>query len=204
MGLGRAAVENLCRAMLQDTIIRDYINAGPPFLGESHFKDKDCVKTLGARWNCENKKWVACNKQVLAKLIRSTKWLPTGFTQNESIDILQIIEKAFAPVAANCEEMLFDRRAKGANCLELSTGLRKSINFALTIVCALRYVFLTRASFCKWVTTQLIIERTWKLLSTARFALTHTHATNAVCCLIRGFSLGLSVTALSDVNGKCV
>jgi len=159
VGLGRAAVENLCRAMLQDTIIRDYINAGPPFLGESHFKDKDCVKTLGARWNCENKKWVACNKQVLAKLIRSTKWLPTGFTQNESIDILQIIEKAFAPVAANCEEMLFDRRAK---------------------------------------------ERTWKLLSTARFALTHTHATNAVCCLIRGFSLGLSVTALSDVNGKCV
>lgn len=131
MGLGRAAVENLCRAMLQDTIIRDYINAGPPFLGESHFKDKDCVKTLGARWNCENKKWVACNKQVLAKLIRSTKWLPTGFTQNESIDILQIIEKAFAPVAANCEEMLFDRRAKGNNTIDHRKDMEIAFNGTL-------------------------------------------------------------------------
>ena len=45
--------------LFEDTIIQEYIDAGPPYLGESAFKDKDIVKSLGARWNGENKKWAA-------------------------------------------------------------------------------------------------------------------------------------------------
>lgn len=94
-----------------DTMINEYLGAGPPFLGESGFKDKEFVKSLGARWNGDNKKWAAGSREALAQLIRSNKWLPTGFTYHAALTMLQIVEK---PVKAGTVGggMKFDRRNK--------------------------------------------------------------------------------------------
>jgi hypothetical protein len=118
-------------------MIQEYIGTGPPYLGESGFKDKELVKSLGARWNGENKKWAAGSREALAQLIRSNKWLPTGFTYHEAISMLQVLEKPVETKAAS-GGMKFDRR--GENDLKFNPRKDKEV--------ALNGSVLTYARFC--------------------------------------------------------
>ena len=97
--------------MQTDSLAIEYLAAGPPFLGESTFKDKELVKSLGARWNAENKKWAAGNRDVLATLIRSNRWRPTGLTLGEAVTVLDTVEaNTIKEYNGGC--MKFDRRGE--------------------------------------------------------------------------------------------
>jgi len=93
-------------------VVQEYINAGPPYIGESNFKDKELVKSLGGRWNGESKKWAAGSKYALAQLIRSNKWLPSGFTYNAAMSMLQLLETSVQSVAGGGCGIKFDRRGE--------------------------------------------------------------------------------------------
>lgn len=96
---------------------RQYVNSGPPFIGESHFRDKDAVKANGGRWNSDHKKWEARTIESLRALITSRKWTPCGFTATASYYMIEHIDKGgYAPAVVGTPvavgKLLFDRRGE--------------------------------------------------------------------------------------------
>jgi len=90
-----------------------YVDAGPPYIGESHFRDKDSVKANGGRWNSGHKKWEARNLESLRALIKSNLWKPCGFSRKASYCMVEHINTVAPPPAATpmaAGKPLFHRR----------------------------------------------------------------------------------------------
>lgn len=96
--------------------VTEYIKAGPPYAGDSSFKDKERVKQLGARWG-ENKKWVAHTQEVLKALIESRLWIPCGLGSSGAADLVnQLYKMQEAQARTSGGKLCFDRRdPKGCN-----------------------------------------------------------------------------------------
>ena len=88
--------------MLKD--VQDFLESGPPWLGESHFEKRAEVKSAGARWNANAKKWSANNKRTLSSLIDGGYWVPCGrsdaFAQ-EVVRFLRAQERSLADSEMN-------------------------------------------------------------------------------------------------------
>lgn len=90
-----------------------YVARGPPFVGESDFKDKAKVKASGGRWNGSKKKWEAQSLEDLGVLVRSGAWLPVGYDEGISTYILIAIDRVEALRIKRVENsgiLLFNRR----------------------------------------------------------------------------------------------
>lgn len=92
---------------------KQYVDSGPPYLGESHFRDKDAVKANGGRWNSDHKKWEARDLHSLRALINSKLWTPCGFSRGAAWYMVDHIDKGASvqvatPVAVG--RLLFHRR----------------------------------------------------------------------------------------------
>lgn len=86
-------------------LAREYLESGPPYTGESHFRDKDRVKSLGARWG-ENKKWVAHTHAALKALIESRLWTPSGLGRWGGAEVVNLLYN----MEQQRSDPLFDRR----------------------------------------------------------------------------------------------
>jgi hypothetical protein len=97
----------------EEDAARQYVDSGPPYLGESHFRNKDAVKGNGGRWNSDHKKWEARDLQSLRALIKSNLWTPCGFSRAAAYCMVEHIDKgASVPVATPVVvgKLLFHRR----------------------------------------------------------------------------------------------
>lgn len=88
---------------------KQYVDSGPPYLGESHFRNKDGVKSHGGRWNSDHKKWEARDMHSLRALIKSTLWSPCGFSRAAAWCMVDHIDKG-ASVSVVVGKLLFHRR----------------------------------------------------------------------------------------------
>lgn len=89
---------------------KEYLESGPPYAGDSHFRDKDRVKQLGARWG-DNKKWVAHTHEALKALIESRLWTPCGLGSSGAADVVNLLYKMQeAPARVVGGKMRFHRR----------------------------------------------------------------------------------------------
>ena len=88
---------------------QSYLRNGPPWKGESHYRDKDVVKQFGGRWDGESKMWVAPSYDALEKMIKSTKWVPFGFSK-EGARLVLLGIKGGLSVSSGEDELYFDRR----------------------------------------------------------------------------------------------
>jgi hypothetical protein len=89
---------------------KEYLDAGPPYAGDSKFGDKERVKQLGARWG-DDKKWVAHTHEVLKALIESRLWTPCGLGSLGAADVVNLLYKMQeTPTHAPGGKMRFDRR----------------------------------------------------------------------------------------------
>jgi len=97
----------------EEDAARQYVDSGPPYIGESHFRNKDAVKANGGRWNSAHKKWEARDVESLRALIQSNLWTPCGFSRAEAYCMLEHIHLgACVPVATSVAvgKFLFHRR----------------------------------------------------------------------------------------------
>lgn len=98
----------------EEGFANSYLKKGPPFLGDSSFRDKDAVKANGGRWNSEFKKWEARSREDLVKLLRSKVWLPVGMSQSGAQSVLMVVGTLVGTQGSKKrypDGFLFDRRA---------------------------------------------------------------------------------------------
>lgn len=93
-----------------EEFVQSYLKKGPPYPGDSNFKDKAQVKDNGGRWNGELKKWEARSEEDLAKLIGSGLWVPCGWTKDYARNILSALHNNKRKSDDGVDEMYFDRR----------------------------------------------------------------------------------------------
>lgn len=90
-----------------------YVESGPPYVGDSDFKDKARVKANGGRWNGAEKKWEAQSTEDLGTLLRSGVWFPAGYDPSIITYILDAIDRIGSMRAIRAKSngvLLFDRR----------------------------------------------------------------------------------------------
>jgi hypothetical protein len=73
-----------------EVVAEAVLSNGPPWVGDSSFRDKAVVKAAGARWDGDNKKWAAHSEQALASLIRTGVWIPVGCSGDVAAAILKV------------------------------------------------------------------------------------------------------------------
>lgn len=64
--------------------LADYL-ARPPFVGDSHFRDKDVVKAAGGRFDPRAKAFVAPDVLALQRLLRTGRWRARGFGNQDAL-----------------------------------------------------------------------------------------------------------------------
>jgi len=94
---------------LDEQFAQSYLRRGPPWPGDSHFKDKNVIKELGGRFEGEMKKWVANSYDVVEKLIKSQKWVPVGFSKEGARLVLLGVQGGLS-ISNEGDQMYFDRR----------------------------------------------------------------------------------------------
>ena len=121
----------------EESFAQSYLKQGPPWAGDSHFKDKDVVKLCGARFDGELKKWVARSIDVLQKLVESRKWVPVGFSHDGCRLLLHAIQTTLSS-SATVGEMRFDRR--NSKCAKFDakadTGVRCGLKLTYARPCS--------------------------------------------------------------------
>lgn len=94
-------------------VARNYVECGPPYIGESTFRNKDTVKANGGRWNAEYKKWEARSREDLRSMIASKAWTPCGFSSLAAYYMVEHIDKTVSAPSAlpvGWCKLLFHRR----------------------------------------------------------------------------------------------
>ena len=71
--------------------ITEFVQSGPPWLGDSHFNDKVDVKNAGARWDADSKKWKAVDEPTLIALMSGMKWRPLGHDSAFAVECVRYI-----------------------------------------------------------------------------------------------------------------
>lgn len=108
--------------MSREKEVARYLADGPPYLGESSFADKAKVKSYGARWNAQARKWEARSVDDFLSLLRCGLWVPTGFDRSAVALFVQScadsLETPTGPTVAKkggaahaADTWRFDRRA---------------------------------------------------------------------------------------------
>ena len=112
--------------LTEECFAETYLKQGPPWAGDSHFKDKDAVKLCGARFDGEHKKWVE------RKL-----WAPVGFSPEGCGFLLHAIQTTLSR-SATVGEMRFDRR--NPTCAKFhakaDTGVRCGVKLTYARPCS--------------------------------------------------------------------
>lgn len=92
---------------------RDFLASGPPWLGDSHFNNKDTVRAAGAKWHSATKQWKATDVHVLRALIKSGVW--NACDPAVSLHVLSLITHEQAKEeSAREEERKRDREQRDA------------------------------------------------------------------------------------------
>ena len=76
-----------------DHAITQFLQKGPPWLGDSGFENRAIVKRLGARWKPEEKKWAAMDERMLLSLIEEGVWKPSGYDMQFSLALMNKIRR---------------------------------------------------------------------------------------------------------------
>ena len=74
-------------------MITQFLQQGPPWLGDSSFQNRGIVKRLGARWKAEEKKWTAMDERMLLMLIEEGVWKPSGYDAAFSLALVTRIRR---------------------------------------------------------------------------------------------------------------
>ena len=133
-------------------VARNYVECGPPYIGESTFRNKDTVKANGGRWNAEYKKWEARSREDLRSMIASKAWTPCGFSSLAAYYMVEHIDKTVSAPSAlpvGWCKLLFHRR-DGDDAKFDATKDRETLRcgkVVLTRVCAARAVCLSTLGF---------------------------------------------------------
>ena len=102
--------------------VQDFLESGPPWLGESHFEKRAEVKSAGARWNADAKKWSANNKRTLLSLIDGGFWVPCGRSDAFAQEVLRFLRQEERSLADS--EM--DKRAKASQQAQETRNVAES------------------------------------------------------------------------------
>lgn len=74
-------------------VVKAFLDQGPPWIGDSAFRDKDDVKKAGARWDAASKKWKASDEPTLIALINDGKWRPSGHDSTFGGEVVRYIRR---------------------------------------------------------------------------------------------------------------
>lgn len=116
-----------------------FLKKGPPWVGESSFKHKEIIKSCGARWNQEERKWEARSRDVLLSLLKSQVWMPAGQSQSSILAIIARIKATEVARSGSKRPWLFERR-KGDVFDEKNDTQR--------LKCGKLYVYATQCKQC--------------------------------------------------------
>ena len=72
---------------------KEFIDAGPPWTGDSGFSDEGTVKSAGGRWHAESKKWKASDETSLIALIQSGAWCPVDHDSAFANGVVSFIQR---------------------------------------------------------------------------------------------------------------
>ena len=74
----------------------EYVEKGPPFVGKSHYRDKDLLKEKGARWKPDVSMFVAPSEEVAIRLISTLKWSPPNIPASYNNYLISCLKRNIA------------------------------------------------------------------------------------------------------------
>ena len=149
------ATDRITELKMEQAFAKSFLNAGPPYIGDSRYGDKEIIKENGGRWNGKHKKWEARSNEDLKALIASKLWLPTGVTEACGMYILRALSESYNGVLFDRRdpknaEILWDRdviKRKGRNltfvkkCDGCNVLLDSRLQFGLECDCAVGFLW---------------------------------------------------------------
>lgn len=74
--------------------MRDFLS-DPPFLGQSHYRDRQQVSAAGGRWDPKAKMYAAHGLEALCAMVKTGFWTPSGLDNNRAL-LLRVAQQMLA------------------------------------------------------------------------------------------------------------
>jgi hypothetical protein len=123
-----------------DCMVQNYIERGPPYLGDSHFKDKEIIKNNGGRWDANSKKWTAKSLEVLRTLIETRKWFPFGIGCESAYGASVVVNKLYEMKSDICSTFKLSRRNSNNNTFDKKRDCE--------VICNKEYIYARLCNAC--------------------------------------------------------